>query len=316
MSKLPNLFLIGAMKAGTTSLSTWLGNSSSIFVPKIKEPNYYSKELHENGILDALPKGMLFDVEELLDSDAEKSIAFAYINSERLYRKLYSPAPEHCAYRLDASTTYLNSPFAAAAIHATNPGAKIMVVTRDPLARAWSEFLMNVSIGVTDMDYKSALEREVSIILGNKIPLTERYISTGLYDINLTRFKSFFAKDQILELRFESFSDDFSNVHKSVSDFLEIDDLPPEITAENVSRTPRFRTLNNILHRSGLKYWLRDRTPEALRDHLQRVFYGGDRVTMPADFSAHYEAARKRILDHINTGQSALSSGALTRNLT
>ncbi|KHK90017.1 sulfotransferase [Novosphingobium malaysiense] len=301
MSSLPNLFLIGAMKAGTTSLASWLGLSDAVFVPKVKEPNYYSKELRDAGIIDAIPAGMLIDLDKVLDAKSDQSIAFSYVADEDFYHRLYAPASDKFRYRLDASTTYLNSPYAPSAIHKAHPDAKIMVVTRDPVRRAWSEFLMNVSIGVSDMNFERALEREVESVLNNRPPLLERYITTGLYEMNIGRYEALFPSEQILRLDFDDIASDFVSVSANISSFLGIDDLPNNLGVENASRMPRFKVLNNVLHTSGLKYWLRDRTPDFLRQPLLRAFYGPTKITMPEDFVRCYKVAHDRIYMHLST---------------
>ena len=43
--KIPNLFIIGSPKCGTTSLANWLNNHPQIFMSKRKEPEYFCDDL-------------------------------------------------------------------------------------------------------------------------------------------------------------------------------------------------------------------------------------------------------------------------------
>ena len=44
MIQLPNLFIIGAPKCGTTALASWLSIHPEIFAPATKEPHHFSAE--------------------------------------------------------------------------------------------------------------------------------------------------------------------------------------------------------------------------------------------------------------------------------
>ncbi|MGA9342175.1 MAG: sulfotransferase, partial [Rhodanobacteraceae bacterium] len=113
VSTRPNLFLVGAPKCGTTSLYEYLRQHPQIFFPfderdysRTKEPNHFCPDL------------------EILDRYA--------IRDRRDYLALYKGS-EGMFLRGDASTNYLVSEHAPAAIKDFCPEARILVMLRPPV---------------------------------------------------------------------------------------------------------------------------------------------------------------------------------------
>lgn len=117
----PDLFLIGAPKCGTTALSHWLRSHPDIFVPDVKEPHFYSGPW----------------------ADRHKRA----INCKADYDALFEGA---VGLTVDASTSYLASDKAYAALK--NTPTKIIVCLRNPLKQLWSGFLMMEKFGERDPD--------------------------------------------------------------------------------------------------------------------------------------------------------------------
>jgi hypothetical protein len=103
--KMPDFFIVGAPKCGTTALGSYLHAHPKIFMSRVKEPNYFC-----------------FDAPELRG---------AFDQPERYARLFARAAPEQICG--EASTAYLFSKQAVPAILESNPAAKIIVMVRDPL---------------------------------------------------------------------------------------------------------------------------------------------------------------------------------------
>jgi hypothetical protein len=260
----PNLFLVGAMKAGTTSLATALAAHPDIFACPIKEPNHFCREIHEAQIASLNPSTRRFDLQRYLSAETLEPLHFAFVERAEDYEELFrgwSGQP----YLLDASTRYLNSPVAADLIREYNADAKIIAVLRDPIERGWSEFLMNMRIGTATADPIAALERESEDILNDRTPLFERYVSTGFYDFHLAKF-DVFPPEQVLVLQLQDLRTDWAGQLSKIYRFLGVDahagiDRP---VRENVGGRVRFAVLNHLLHATGVKYLARDLLPTAL----------------------------------------------------
>jgi hypothetical protein len=106
----PNLFVVGAARAGTTSLWHYLDAHPDIFMSKEKEPNFFS------GVESPLAPSRL---------------------DEEPYLRLFSPAAG-IRYRGEASTSYLCSERATEGIRKASPDARILISLRDPVARVVS----------------------------------------------------------------------------------------------------------------------------------------------------------------------------------
>lgn len=107
----PNLFIIGAMKSGTSSLFSYLGTHPEVFPSLKKETNHFSRKANWS------------------DSDED-------------YLQLFAPAKDE-KYLLEASTEYSKRPFrdgVAERLHAFNSSAKIIYVMRDPFERVISQY--------------------------------------------------------------------------------------------------------------------------------------------------------------------------------
>lgn len=113
---LPNVFIVGAAKSGTTTLADLLGQHPQILVPAIKEPHFLLRE----------------NVRRHLPSS---------VHCREDFESLYHETPPRFR-RVDASVLYL--PFAASCARSirelAGPEAKIIVILREPLARARSAY--------------------------------------------------------------------------------------------------------------------------------------------------------------------------------
>lgn len=128
--RLPDFFVIGAAKSGTTSLYSYLFRHPRIFLSRIKEPEYFSK-------------------------------TSAYDRGIDWYKGLFSEAGDNqrCG---EASTTYTRWPHtldSSALIAKTVPDAKFIYIMRHPVERAYSHYAHHMRSGIT-MTFEEALSRD------------------------------------------------------------------------------------------------------------------------------------------------------------
>lgn len=145
--RLPEFFLIGAAKSGTSSLFGYLIRHPKIFIPEIKETEYFS----------------------------QKSI---FSRGEEWYRHLFLEAKKSqlCG---DASTTYSRWPHtldAARLIAKSVPDAKLIYIMRHPVDRTYSHYAHHMRLGIT-MSFEEALEKDdIYIDCSMYMPQIERYL--------------------------------------------------------------------------------------------------------------------------------------------
>ena len=123
MEKWPNFFIVGAPKAGTTSLYEYLKNIPGIYMPPIKETHYFSRIIVPDTISHFHP---IRDKNEYLS-------LFENVTDEKII--------------VDDSPSYLADPEAPKLIHEIVPHARILMSLRDPVERAFSGYLPRVRRG-------------------------------------------------------------------------------------------------------------------------------------------------------------------------
>ncbi|MCG8550282.1 MAG: sulfotransferase [Desulfobacterales bacterium] len=209
-----NLFIVGAAKAGTTSLWAGFKHHPQIYTvldELNKEPAYFSK-LRRQGSLNA-------------------------------YQLLYKDGGRYL-YRCDASTAYLTSKDAVQNIYAYNPKAKIIIILRNPVDRAYSLYNWMVSDG-----YEYALNFEHALNLEDKRFLNGptsffmpeyfwnyMYFRSGLYSRQIAPYIEKF-KDNVLVLNFSDLVNYPSILLKTVYLFLGVEVIDHEIPKENPARS-------------------------------------------------------------------------------
>ena len=137
----PNLFVVGAARSGTTSLWQCLKRHPMIFMPEdeiCKEPAYFSI------------KGRDLGYERYID--------------------VFQSAKKNHKYIGEASTAYLTDPTSSKQIYEFNPNAKIIILLRNPIDRAYSLYNWMVQEGYEYSEsFKKGLKLENERI-NKKIP--------------------------------------------------------------------------------------------------------------------------------------------------
>jgi hypothetical protein len=146
-----DFFVVGQPKAGTTALYEMLSQHPEIFMPKLKEPQFFATDMRRR--FD--PKGWPVLPQALGE-----------------YEALFAGA-EPGQLRGEASTLYLPSRVAAGKIAAFNPAAKAIAVLREPASLLRSLHLQTLKDrNENEKDFSRALELEPMRRKGKKIPRT------------------------------------------------------------------------------------------------------------------------------------------------
>ena len=130
----PNLFVVGAVKAGTTSLWTHLDAHPDVFMSRPKEPHFFSRA--------RMP------ADQLVKDPVEYAGLFARGAALR--------------YRGDASPSYLWDPDSPARIKEAVPDARIIISLRDPVDRAYANYLGHIREGLDPRTFRDAVRAELA----------------------------------------------------------------------------------------------------------------------------------------------------------
>lgn len=170
----PNFFIVSAPKSGTTTLYEYFRSVPEVYMPSIKEPEYFAPGI----------------------------IPFGYDRpmTKQEYLDLFKNVKNESAIG-EASTNYLQNPESAKLIHESVPQARIIIILRDPVQRAYSDYLWNIRSGHEYDNIHDAIYRDLKIVKeGVKIP---KVLESGLYSHHLRRYLDTFDSDQIKIIIFE-----------------------------------------------------------------------------------------------------------------
>jgi hypothetical protein len=230
-SRVPDFFIVGHHKSGTTALYEMLRRRPQIYMPDLKEPWFFAKDL-----------GVRFEPETPLPQTLDE------------YLSLFSAAtPEQ---RIgEATPSYLMSHTAAADIAEVQPDARIIAILREPANFLRSLHLQSVrNHAETETNFRKALALEDARRRGEAIPAGAMRPQELLYSEHvryveqLRRYHDAFAAEQVLVLIYEDFRADNEAVARRVLRFLEVDDTGPiEQVEPNATVRVRSRRLYDLV---------------------------------------------------------------------
>lgn len=238
----PNLFVVGAPKAGTTSLWRYLGEHPDIYMSPVKEPSFFSKRRTHPTPEEAAPYLELF----------------AAARGEKL--------------RGEASPGYMTRKTVPATIRRLSPDAKIVISLREPIERTHSSYMSLVSDGV---ETRSFLEVVRDDLAGLRLPDRPIYVKPNLYAEGVLRYQEAFG-DQLHVLFFESLAANPAKTMRRLYEFLGVDPAFAERfdpKPHNQLRQPRNRAIERLLAARRLGRRL---VPAPLREPVAQA------VTKPA----------------------------------
>jgi hypothetical protein len=234
-SRVPDFFIVGHQKCGTTALYEMLRPHPQIFLPEVKEPRFF--------------------VPELLRPDRKLSTLEGYL-------ALFADA--RADQRVgEASPQYIRSPTAARAIAEMQPAAKIVAILREPASFLRSFHLQMVQSGIEPQrDFRKAIELEPARRAGRRIPRGCRSVEPLLYSLHvryaeqLASYRVAFTREQMLVLIYDDFRRDNVSVAREILRFLEVDDQLPLRTVEtnpnNAIRSQALRRLTDAVRGARL----------------------------------------------------------------
>jgi hypothetical protein len=224
--KRPDTFIVGAFKAGTTALYEYLGAHPAVFMSVPKEPMYFGQDL--------TPRYRRMSQDEYL----------------ALFR-----AARDDQRAGEASPWYLYSASAASEIHDFNPGARIIVMLRNPVDVMYSQHAQLVFNRREDLaDFGEALAAEADRRAGRRIPPGAirpealYYRHSVRFAEQLRRYLQVFGKDQVHLVVFDDLVADARAVYAATVEFLGIDpSLEVDLSARNPTRQARSGRLQQVI---------------------------------------------------------------------
>jgi hypothetical protein len=224
--RMPNFFIIGAQKAGTTSLYHYLAQHPQVYMSPVKEPGFFNHGIDPNGKI----------IEERFGNPGQRASRLSDIEE---YRALFRGANDETAVG-EASPPYIYAPGTAERLGRYVPEAKVIAILRNPADRAYSAFLHAVRIGKEPRtDFAQALLEEENRVRENW-HYTFHYRNRGFYYAQLRRYYKIFEQEKIGIWLYEDLMEDPASVTQSIFGFLGVDDtfVPDTSSKHNASGVP------------------------------------------------------------------------------
>lgn len=282
--KLPNFFVVGAGKAGTTSLHHYLQQHPQIYMSPVKEPCYFADELRAENLSRDFARHVAQQTRELpryLGDDLPVKPLGWLVSDWDDYLRLFQKVRDEKAIG-EATASYLWSETAAANIQARIPGARIIMILRDPAERAFSQYMHQFAEGLTRYTFRQQIEKSARGT-SRELNILHPFLEVGLYHRQVKRYLDRFPRENI---RIYWYEDDWRQPARMLADafaFLEVDAaFAPDTSRKSLEqRAPRAPALNYLLRKSNIWPSVKGLVPPALRSRLRAIaFRGGRPVTM------------------------------------
>jgi hypothetical protein len=211
----PNFFIVGSRKCATTSLYFYLKEIPGVYMSPVKELYYFAPHALQNNVIDV-------------------------IRDKKEYHRLFKDAKGHIAIG-EATNIYLWDPEAPKLIHQTVPHARIIISLRDPIERAYSQYLQRMKYSGRKTSFYDDLMQDYKThekVFGKSV----LYVELGMYYEQVKRYFDIFGRHQVKVIIFEEFIQDPVKYVNEVLAFLGVNHRVTEITGhynpDSVPRSP------------------------------------------------------------------------------
>jgi hypothetical protein len=235
---LSNFLIIGAAKAGTTSLYDWMRQHPDVYMPAFKEPKFFAWD----------------------GAGKAGGGPVVQVTSREEYEALFDGAGDATAIG-EASTLYLTHHRAPERVAEAIPAARLIASLRDPVERAFSIYQMNLRLfGANEgVSFPDALHADPALRQG--------------YAPALARWREHFGPEQLEVILFEDIARDAPGTLARLFGFLGVDPtFAPDVSkVANPGGLPRSRRLHALLTDPRLRAIGRNLLPAGALDRLKSL---------------------------------------------
>lgn len=288
--------LIGAVKAGSSSIYHYLKQHPDIFMSPMKETKYFQWDGEQHRF----------------STELDQKI---YQNSIKTYKdyldQFSGVGSEHAIG--EATPSYLYNRNVPGRLHKRFPNIKLIVVLRHPADRAFSHFLHTKRLGYEPLEFHQAIAEEQNRIDANWGP-SWQYTSQGYYYEQVKRFVDLFGKDRMCFYLFDKLKREPACVIRGMYSFLEVDqDFQPNTSIKhNIGGVPKNRFLHDLTNKPNApKALLKAILPIEFRQSINRLI-GSKNVVKPVidlqvreALSAKYQKDIEQLEDLVDIDLSA-----------
>lgn len=254
---MPNFLVFGAAKSGTTSIYKYLEQHPDVFMSSFKEPGFFAFE---------------GETPTLNGPGAQKWVDKWVVTNLESYQKLFAEHQEEKAIG-EASPYYIYYSQSAATIHKHVPEIKLIAILRNPVDRAFSNYVWAVRDRAENLtNFQDALAAEKDRIKENWGPKWH-YKNQGFYYRQLKPYYELFAPEQIKIHLYEDFVAEPVAVMQDIFQFLGVDNnfIPDMSRKHNTSLIPRNKSWHQFLDKPNpIKSLIKPLLPLKFRQNLKQ----------------------------------------------
>ena len=251
IGSLPEFYIIGAAKSGTSSLYTALTQHPGII-------NRIDKEIHFFDYPQKRNKGTVYYKAHFLPDFQKK-----YLSKGLGYAPLEGDA-----------TPFMHHFWIPKWLFEVNPHAKLIAILRNPIDRAFSGYYHNKNRGRETLSFEEAIALETDRVKEESEKLkidpqasiynysTFSYLGRGRYYEQLTRWLQFFPKDQLCVISFEEFVNNQTETCSQIFNFLGLPDY----------QTRKSNKTNLGNYKESMNCDLKSKLKEYYAIHNQKLF--------------------------------------------
>jgi hypothetical protein len=287
---LPNTYLIGAPKCGTTSIAQWLGGHPDVYVSVPKEPFHWA-------------------------SDYPGLRRHHGFESRAAYEALFThDVAAAAAHRVDASTVYLYSEAAISAILDNVPDARFIVAVRNPVDLVISYHRTQlVALNETEPDFATAWSRSLSGGLPDGVPLDPKlvdYPRVARLGAAIDQVLAAVSRERLHVVVFDDLRTTPLQVWSALTEFLDVAAAPtPDLNVHNVSaKAARYPWARRVTHRPPallagpvrrLRQWSRTTQTPLVRSLKSRMWESADRPEVAPEVYRHVLDVLRPDIEHL-----------------
>lgn len=245
----PHFLVIGAGRAGTTSLHHYLAQHPQLFLPRTKAPSYWYAVGVERARQSTLPA--------------------TFVRDAAAYEALFASAPPG-HLRGEVSPVYLASTDVAARVATALPATRVVAILRNPVDRVYARWVARRRDGLEPIDhFESLIDAECRLPLV-RTDAHATYLAGGMVSHVLRTWYEAFPAEQRLVLWFDDFARDSAQSLRDVCRFLGVDEAATVDTSQSHNRSGG-RIRNPVVRAAWsaslpLRRALRPIVPRTLRD--------------------------------------------------
>ena len=271
----PTFLVVGAVKAGTTSLHEYLQQHPEVYMSPVKETNHFSDADMDFAHFNVdYRQDIDHNLDKYLAGTMDHKIHIAHVRTAAQYSLLYKNVQDEKAIG-EVSNSYLYCPSTAAAIHQALPAVQIVMVLRNPVDRLYSQYLMNLKLGkITEKDLLTEIAHDAAKE-HKGWGVSHLYVEVGMYHEQVKRYLDLFPREQVHIMLFDDFKQDVAGAMSDLFGFLGVDPAPGIDYSKryNEAGMPRFGKLNYWMTQIGLYGLFKKLFPDNLKQRLKSVIY-------------------------------------------